>query len=156
MAPPDMLPTEALADLRSILVEMRRAGVRQVIKPEVAVERIAAKIRTVCLVVATMLFAAQNSEAKDAWMFMTGNMLYTACENQSRAQCVGYVQAVSDALFYGNAVNGYRACQPHAGYTSEQAVDVVRRWLKDHPEERHLGAVGLTAAALSEAFPCPK
>jgi Rap1a immunity proteins len=116
------------------------------------------KSPAVCLVVATMLFAAQKSEAKDdvAWFFMTGNMLYTACENQSRAQCVGYVGAVSDALSNGNAVNGYRACQPHAGYTSEQAVDVVRRWLKDHPEERHLGAVGLTAAALSEAFPCPK
>jgi hypothetical protein len=33
-------------------------------------------------------------------------------------------------------------------------VDVVRLWLRDHPENRHYGAPSIVAQALKEKFPC--
>jgi Rap1a immunity proteins len=38
--------------------------------------------------------------------------------------------------------------------TAGQAVDVVRKMLREHPERRHYAATELVASALAQAFPC--
>ena len=39
--------------------------------------------------------------------------------------------------------------------TDRQTTDVVVRYLKEHPEQRHYAAANLVAETLAEAFPCP-
>jgi hypothetical protein len=41
-----------------------------------------------------------------------------------------------------------------ADVTNGQAEDVVGKYLKDHPEERHHMAAALIIKAIAEAFPC--
>ena len=71
--------------------------------------------------------------------------------------CSGYIAAITDAAAWGPpwGVYGYILC-PRDTVTLAQMTDVVVRFLAAHPERRELGAAGLVAQALSEAFPCPK
>jgi len=86
--------------------------------------------------------------------FLTGNELQSFCDaNDARvAACVAYVAAIFEVI-HSNPINGRSACLP-PGVLVGQAVGVVKRWLDQHPEQRQLGAAGLVAQALSEAFPC--
>jgi hypothetical protein len=45
---------------------------------------------------------------------------------------------------------------PHKGVLAQQVRDIVKKWLEDNPEYRHLNAAHLVAAALANAFPCKK
>jgi hypothetical protein len=88
--------------------------------------------------------------------FQTGNQLLAACNQRPRQECLGYVEAIADvllALQLGGDLLGWRACMPQT-LTSNQAADVVLKHLRDHPEQRHLGAAGLAAQALADGFPC--
>ena len=93
--------------------------------------------------------------------FFNGNTFKSICDRKSDAnatsQCLGYVQAIGDAMASPNGLDGLRACFP-SGMTGEQAVDVVRKWITDHPETRHTNAAHIVAQALSAAFSnnCPK
>jgi hypothetical protein len=51
-------------------------------------------------------------------------------------------------------VSGFTFCEP-GGVILRQAVDIVVKWLSDHPQHRHHDADSLVAAALSEVWPCP-
>ena len=46
-------------------------------------------------------------------------------------------------------------CMP-TGVTGGQGKLIAVKWLKDHPQELHLGASLLTLKALIAAFPCKK
>jgi hypothetical protein len=50
-------------------------------------------------------------------------------------------------------INGEVACIPD-GVTSGQAVSIVKKYLKENPEELHYTAQSLVAFALIKAFPC--
>jgi hypothetical protein len=76
--------------------------------------------------------------------------------------CFGYVDGVYDA---GREVPGlgtnrlewpglWTACVPKA-VTLGQLVEVVKKWLREHPEDWHYGADGQVARAFSETWPCP-
>ncbi len=92
-----------------------------------------------------------------------GNNLFTDCTatntNVAKEQwlligtCLGYVTAIVDALSSGNSVNGFKACVP-LNADMQQIVDVVKNFIRDYPEKRHLVAAGLVAEALARAFPC--
>jgi hypothetical protein len=43
---------------------------------------------------------------------------------------------------------------PGKGVTNEQVVDVVVKWLEDHPENRELPAPYIIMESLNKAFPC--
>jgi Rap1a immunity proteins len=95
-------------------------------------------------------------------MTINGNALNNYCNpNKSApaqewamaATCMGYLAAVMDAFAGGGDVNGYRACIPPTA-DMNQIVDIVKRFIRNHPEKRHFLAVGLVAASFSEAFPC--
>jgi hypothetical protein len=93
--------------------------------------------------------------------FKTGNQLYADCTSEegasARVYCSGYIAAIADAAAWGPpwGVFGYIQC-PRDTVTLGQMSDVVVRFLAAHPERRALGAAGLVAQALSEAFPCSK
>src|SRR5688500_17634980 len=59
--------------------------------------------------------------------------------------CVGYVWGVAGAL------DGSSFCLSK-GVQQRQVIDVVKRWLDDHPEVRHFAASCLVAEALKEKF----
>jgi hypothetical protein len=113
------------------------------------------------IVVASMLLPRERLEAQIAPI--SGNNLYSYCGPHTAAKptdqwllggtCMGYVTAIMDALSSGNSVNGFRACIP-ANADMNQTVDVVKMFIVEHPEKRHLVAAGLVAEALARAFPC--
>jgi hypothetical protein len=88
--------------------------------------------------------------------FRNGNSLLEDCQAPAGAPgsivCAGYVFAIADVQLYGD-IGGVRSCVP-ANVTGKQVIDVVTRYLQQHPEQRHYGAASLVAHALSENFPC--
>ena len=59
-----------------------------------------------------------------------------------------YVMGVTDALSLMGAI-----CTPEH-FTARQAIDVVVKYLRAHPEQRPLSAAMQVRGALQEAFPC--
>jgi hypothetical protein len=104
-----------------------------------------------------------HQEVRAAIMPISGNQLYNYCTAAyakspseqwlASGTCFGYVTAVMDALSSGNPLNGFKACVP-VNADMNQVVDVVKNFIHDHPEKRHLVAVGLVAEAFAAAFPC--
>jgi hypothetical protein len=93
--------------------------------------------------------------AESAAVFDTGNSLYeylTANNATARAHAAGYIAGVADVGSMGK-VFGWSFCLPRRT-TKDQITDVVKQWLDQHPEKRHVGAVGLVSEALAGAFPC--
>jgi Ssp1 endopeptidase immunity protein Rap1a len=82
--------------------------------------------------------------------FQTGNDLYEKCISPPKtiesAYCIGYVSGVADTLTNGT-------CIPQTA-TVGQASDIVVKYLREHPEYRHVPASILAAWALLDAFPC--
>ncbi len=89
-----------------------------------------------------------------------GNWLHQVCHDgndpQAPTACSSYITGLSDASHPAIATNllgltGY--CRPE-GVTRGQIMDIVKKYLAGHPEERHLPAVVLYYHAIIEAFPC--
>ena len=92
-----------------------------------------------------------------------GNMLYESCTATSRdkyykehaAACKAFVMGVTDtiAVLQSGEDGGPTICVP-ANATQEQLTDVVRNYMTNHAESRHLPAAGLSVVAIGQAFPC--
>ena len=99
---------------------------------------------------ATILMASHVSAAESI-IFIDGNTLLTACQSR-RAEvfqfCNGSIQAYFDTLSVDRQV-----C-PETRMMSRQIVEIVVRYLMDHPEERHHSAASIARTALSNLFPC--
>jgi len=84
--------------------------------------------------------------------FQNGNSLFEKCSATANhfdsTYCLGYVAGMTDAYAYAKSV-----CPPN-GFTLGQSVDVVVKYLRDHPEDRHYTAASEVALALEHAFPC--
>lgn len=81
--------------------------------------------------------------------FFTGNDLNAFC-NQSKSLCVGYITGIAD---YAAQQKNKPFCI-QSGVTPEQLSEIVKRWLREHPQNWHYSAVSLVEAALAEAFSC--
>jgi hypothetical protein len=91
--------------------------------------------------------------ARASGVFMDGNDLYGFCASSGNFQrCSGYIEALDDAI-KSSPFYAYTACESPS-ITIGQAVDVVKRYLATHPEQRHKPAWSLVMVALAEAFPC--
>jgi hypothetical protein len=66
------------------------------------------------------------------------------------AYCAGYILATVDM----DREIGL-ACVPTT-VTKRQAIDLVVKELRNHPEERHLNSIDLITKYIGAAFPCPK
>ena len=113
--------------------------------------------------------------------FISGNKLWEFCEGglaqdllkqggelleqwtgapisvQKYAPCTSYALGVIDSL--ENAVSsGLMAptfCIPPGNQvTTEQITAIVAKFLKEHPEKRHLLGAAIVSAAATDAFPC--
>ncbi|WP_340099020.1 Rap1a/Tai family immunity protein [Sinorhizobium fredii] len=104
---------------------------------------------------AATLAAATPAAASDYFYFENGNKLLRACDGDAYAKgfCLGYVTGISDALNGFRQVNNLPRCTERM-VTTGQARDVVLKYLKDHPEQRHRPAAGLAMTAIVEGF-CP-
>jgi len=85
-------------------------------------------------------------------------------QSSKSAWCMGYVAAfleLSETALVMDETAGHKdmrrfyPCFPEeTGITTGQAVRVIVKYLKDHPEHLHLPAAVLTLDALQHAFPC--
>jgi hypothetical protein len=121
-----------------------------------------------------LVFGLLDSAVAEA---MDGNKLFEGCRQQYRVGLSGYVAGVwdkagSDAVtatvylamqdrkksehmdkMLMDGMNA--ACLPQ-GVTNGQMVDVICKFLRDNPAERHKLGSDLTMNALVTAFPCEK
>jgi len=96
--------------------------------------------------------------------FKRGNDLFRECnaerETFSKGVCIGFIQAVVGG-FVWNFKEGVfkdfvpKICLPK-GATTAQLTDIVRKYLTDHPENRHYNAESLVILSVRNAFPCKK
>jgi hypothetical protein len=106
-----------------------------------------------------MMFAVPAVYAAD--FVMDGNQLVSDCKNSETAfgfdegKCIAFVIGVENGFEMAYVVQGIQKpiCLP-SGVTNGQAVKVVVKFMKNHPEDLHQPAVSLTLKALIEAFPC--
>jgi Rap1a immunity proteins len=87
--------------------------------------------------------------------FRDGNKLFEDCKYTDTnsntfpaGTCAGYIVGAVDALLETGAF-----CVPD-GVEAGQVIDVVKLYLAQHPEKRHLAASDLVVDALKEKFPC--
>jgi Rap1a immunity proteins len=66
--------------------------------------------------------------------------------------CLGYLDGVLDFYVISPAI--IKMCIP-TEVTKGERVEVIKKYLADHPEKLHELAVGLVVNSLSVAYPCP-
>ena len=105
---------------------------------------------TKALFVFLFLFAASVG-ARASVVFDTGNELLSMCDDpRERPICLGTVSGYYDMLQWME-----RTCA-EVTVAKGQAADVVIKFLRDHPANRHMFAASLASVALMQAFPCSK
>jgi Rap1a immunity proteins len=97
--------------------------------------------------------------------FIDGNKLFRDCEggDDPRKRQEGDPGGLSEwgagfGFFMGvaDALDGSSFClaSGNTGLTAEQVIDLVKLYLRAHPETRHYGAASQVENALKEKFPC--
>jgi len=102
---------------------------------------------------------------------LDGNTLLPQCEaavkmangvtarNTDASYCLGFVNGIMVMAYDWQASAKqskltFLPCLPLDGMTSGQALRIVTKYLKAHPEKLHRDAHILVVEALTEAFPC--
>jgi hypothetical protein len=115
-------------------------------------------LRRYAIAVAAILSCLLVREAEAG--FTSGNDLWDACQadetkDPMRATfCTAYIVGAGEtfqALHVANQATYY--CIPD-NVQNGQAIDVVKLYLRDHPETRQYSAPTLVMLALKEKFPC--
>jgi len=109
-------------------------------------------------VLACLLFLVCSPARAQQVSQETGDTLLEACESKTefrQSYCFGYITGVADIEGMEAAVfpDRRRACRAE-GVTNGQIKDVVVKYLKEHPEDRHFLAAILVMQAMAKAFPC--
>jgi hypothetical protein len=81
--------------------------------------------------------------------YFNGNDIYAFATSEDpvkEALFNGYVSGVMDA-------NTEILCVP-VEVTLQQAADIVRKYLEQHPDIRHFAGRGFVILSITEAFPC--
>lgn len=70
--------------------------------------------------------------------------------------CSGYMQGFVDAYRLTDKLQGGKTliCLPEQGIETEQAVRIIVKWLRDHPDQLHQTARVSAFVALAQAFSC--
>lgn len=110
------------------------------------------KLVLIALIAITQINPAQAARGGS---FQTGNDLFAACDStdsEDRLLCAVWVVAFTEGFAIAQAPHPV-ICFP-SGATIGQDMDIIVRYLRSHPEQRHLRAGVLAGAALGIAFPC--
>ena len=92
--------------------------------------------------------------------FTSGNELWNACGADEQKEPVKAIFCTSYIIGAGETFQVLQAANRLSYYcipdkvTNGQAVDVVKLYLRDHPETRKYHAPTLVMLALKEKFPC--
>jgi hypothetical protein len=86
--------------------------------------------------------------------FQSGDNLLALCLGKEVGICLGYVEAVADAMSEKSLGKPTRICVP-GDVTGQRILHVVISFLLANPSMRHSSASPMVAAALAETFPCP-
>ena len=92
------------------------------------------------------VYEGEEQSNKETAYIIDGNLLHEACSTSS-GSCTGYIAGVWET-------SGYPIICAPTEATYDQAVDIGKRFLRDHPERRQEDALILIREALSEAWPC--
>lgn len=92
--------------------------------------------------------------------FISGNKLYEYCSSSTApideavkfSSCIGYVQASSDYLTLTEQIRSKPRCYP-GDVTTRQLMDIVMKYMNDHPEDRSMPAVMVINLAIATAWP---
>lgn len=109
-------------------------------------------LRATCVLAISLTCATTAIPAKAGRVM--GNDLYGWCKSETpdaKYSCFGYITGVSDVLASFITTDMFRHCVP-SGSTPAQAVDIVKKYLSEHPENRNWTAEALIAMALKEAW----
>ena len=105
--------------------------------------------------------------------FVSGNILLEKCEdygietggNVDTGRCAGYVMGAVDThdVYVDWGMIKPDWCLPETGvmtslngsHGQHPLVQVVVKYMKEHPQDLHQAAGALVAAALKDTFPCP-
>lgn len=95
--------------------------------------------------------------------FQNGNGLLELCASdsgQSQSICLGYIQGVVDGAGITPVEKTCRRtssywCIPD-GVAWGQMTEVVVKYMKDHPENRHWPSTAIITNAVIESWPCHK
>jgi hypothetical protein len=93
--------------------------------------------------------------------FNTGNALYTECTTDetspvyfaAKMGCTAYIVGAADSLESMRSFSSKDQCIPE-NTSKQQVTDVVIKYLRDNPEQRHFTAASTAMLALSIAFNC--
>ena len=120
---------------------------------------VAMKLQFLGLTLALLLLSGRSLSQEDAVRVIlsdvSGNTLLHRCTSDEGGDlnfCVGYIEGIRDATVLCD-LNGKQRTDIPAEVTSEQMKDVVVKYLRDHPEERHKQGALLVIYALRLAFP---
>jgi len=110
------------------------------------------------LFASVLLLLASTSVHAQRVSPLTGNDLLKWCESTDdidRAFCLGYIIGVTDLDGADGSMfpERRRSCVAE-GANNGQVRDVVVKYLKDRPEERHILAAILIVKAMVQTFPC--
>lgn len=103
-----------------------------------------------------------SKKRPQAAIIWSGNSLYDMCRHYETegyksdlgAGCAMYISGVAQTLVMNDDTAVLKSPCPGKMVTNEQIVDVVTKWLDNHPEKRNLPAPFIVTVALNEAFPC--
>lgn len=85
--------------------------------------------------------------------YQSGNNLLSLCTATDLSQCAGYVEGILDAwTTLQEWEPAMQRCRIPHEITTGQVVDVVVRYLQQHPEVRHTSASSSAINALGQAF----
>jgi Rap1a immunity proteins len=107
--------------------------------------------------VATLLIASQFLAAMPAKSEILGTDLYRYCEAQKGSHeqdvCIAFILGVLKGIDYGGTVRSVLRKPCFAQYVSpEQAELIVKKYMRDHPEQLGFDAGMVASVALLNAF----
>lgn len=104
------------------------------------------------LVRASIIFAILYPAAASSAGFLSSDELLADCEappgTAKSFSCTAYVMGVMDLLMLTE-----QFC-PANGMVVQRGLDVVKNYLRVHPERGHFSAASEAGLALKQAFPC--
>lgn len=134
-------------------------------------------MRTSIFLVVLLFAAGISASAASNDVLATGNNVLKDCQTAVRfadnngapvsehfhsGWCVGWISAALELTklhnvwtdFIGQKPALLQFCLPVSGIPVIQAVRIVVKYLKEHPEQLHEDGMSLTIAALKNDFPC--
>jgi hypothetical protein len=89
--------------------------------------------------------------------FVSGNELWENCQDSTKLPfCYGYILGAAQSYSIAHPMKTQPFFCISADVQSQQVVDVVTSYLREHPEKRQWPGPTLVIFALGEKFPCNK